>query len=346
MSSTFFGKGRIFLKISDLDLSFPLPGATILPVPGKGGRGLRPGRRQKGQKMKKIVLLFVLSLSLLLAACGSAAPAAQQPAAEAAEEIVVEEALADGQNPVMNFVGVYAPEISAAAKPQMLVECKGADSAAVTVMWPVSNGEVSCWTMTGKLDAETLTVDYTDGVHKTLVYGEDGKIASETGIYENGKGRVSFHAEDNTVVWIDEQDHTADELIFAFVVPQGAEADDPAFYSAFSAMEKGLLESYAQDIRQAFLDENWDFIADLAHFPILVNGVEYADRDAFLAFMSGCTLSDTARSEMEQETCHDMFYNGQGLCLGGGQVWLLDYSYMSENEPDLRIISLNDIVEK
>lgn len=344
MSSSFFRKPGFFLKNSELDLSFPLPGATILPVPGKGAAAFARGGGRKDRKMKKTALLFVLSLTLLLAACGSAAPAAQQPAAEEAQEIVVEEAPADGQNPVMNFVGVYAPEISSAAKPQMLVECKGADSAAITVMWPVSNGEVSCWTMTGKLDLDSLTVGYTDGVHKTLVYGEDGKLASETGIYENGKGSVSFHAEDNTVVWIDEQDHTADELIFAFVVPEAA--DDPDFYSAFSAMEKGLLESYARYIRQAFLDENWDFIADLAHYPILVNGAAYADRDAFLAYMSGCTLSDTARSEMEAEDCHDMFHNGQGLCMGAGQVWLLDYSYMSENEPELRIISLNDIVEK
>lgn len=292
--------------------------------------------------MKKIVLISVLSLALLLAACGGAA---QQPAAEPeAEEIIVSETAEDGQNPVMNFVGTYAPEITAASRPLMLVECKGADSAAVTVMWPDSNGEVNCWTMTGKLDTETLAVDYTDGVHKTVRYGEDGKIASETGIYENGKGRVIFQQADNSVTWIDEQDHVADDLVFAFVVPQAAE--DLDFYNGFSAMEKGLLESYAMDIRNACLDGNWEYIADLARFPILVNGTSYADREAFLSLMAESTFSDAARAELEQENCHDMFYNGQGLCLGGGQVWLLDPSYMTENEPTIQIISLNDIVSK
>lgn len=292
--------------------------------------------------MKKIVLISVLSLALLLAACGGTA---QQPAAETeAEEIIVSETAEDSQNPVMNFVGSYAPEITAAARPMMLVECKGADSAAITVMWPVSNGEVNCWTMTGKLDTETLAVDYTDGVHKTVRYGEDGKIASETGIYENGKGRVIFQQADNSVTWIDEQDHVADDLVFAFVVPQAAE--DLDFYNGFSAMEKGLLESYAMDIRNACLDGNWEYIADLARFPILVNGSSYADREAFLSLMAESTFSDAARAELEQENCHDMFYNGQGLCLGGGQVWLLDPSYMTENEPTIQIISLNDIVAK
>ena len=58
------------------------------------------------------------------------------------------------------------------------------------------------------------------------------------------------------------------------------------------------------------------------------------------------SLSDSARAELEQETCHDMFYNDQGLCLGGGQVWLLDPSYMTENDPSIQVISLNDIVSK
>ena len=140
----------------------------------------------------------------------------------------------------MNFVGVYAPEISSAAKPQMLVECKGADSAAVTVMWPAGNGEVSCWTMTGKLDLDTLTVDYTDGVHKTLLYGEDGKIASETGIYENGKGSLRFQADSNTVIWIDEQDHTADELVFAaFQYGNAPEARGSRFLQRLQRHGKG-----------------------------------------------------------------------------------------------------------
>ena len=62
--------------------------------------------------------------------------------------------------------------------------------------------------------------------------------------------------------------------------------------------------------------------------------------------MAESTFSDAARAELEQENCHDMFYNGQGLCLGSGQVWLLDPSYMTENEPTIQIISLNDIVTK
>jgi hypothetical protein len=157
----------------------------------------------------------------------------------------------------MNFVGTYAPEIRSAAKPLMLVECKGADSAAVTVMWPVSNGEVNCWTMTGKLDTETLTVDYTDGVHKTLLYGEDGKIASETGIYENGKGRVIFQQTPNTVTWIDEQDHVADELSFAFVVPQAAEDLDWAIRSGASPEAvRQIDEDYARLIGTMAVEQN------------------------------------------------------------------------------------------
>ena len=296
--------------------------------------------------MEKIVLASVLILALLLAACGGAA---RQPAAEPeAEEIIVSETAEettpaeqsapaeDGQNPVMNFVGTYA-----AGRPSITVACDGMDGARFTVYWSSSAWEHSEWTMSGKLDLDTLTVRYTDCVRKDVTANEDGSLFASSIVYENGSGSISFLAEENALTWNDEQEHMADELVFRFTA-----TEDPAYYSAFSAMDKGALEAFAMEIRNAYLAEDWAAIADHARYPIMVNGTGYADRESFLAFMEGCTLSDTARTEMTSEFCHDMFYNGQGLCLGSGQVWLLDPSYMTENEPTLQVISLNDIVAK
>ena len=33
------------------------------------------------------------------------------------------------------------------------------------------------------------------------------------------------------------------------------------------------------------------------------------------------------------EDCLDMFVNGQGICMGSGQVWLNDPNYMTDAEP-------------
>ena len=49
------------------------------------------------------------------------------------------------------------------------------------------------------------------------------------------------------------------------------------------------------------------------------------------------------RKAMEDEDCHDMFFNGQGLCLGSGEVWLLDTSYFTDKTPEIKIISINGV---
>ena len=44
--------------------------------------------------------------------------------------------------------------------------------------------------------------------------------------------------------------------------------------------------------------------------------------------------------------CLDMFVNGQGICMGSGQVWLNDPNYMTDAEPQLQIIAISGIVDQ
>ena len=37
---------------------------------------------------------------------------------------------------------------------------------------------------------------------------------------------------------------------------------------------------------------------------------------------------------MVNETCHNMFFNGQGICLGDGEIWIIDPGYMTDAEPE------------
>ena len=46
------------------------------------------------------------------------------------------------------------------------------------------------------------------------------------------------------------------------------------------------------------------------------------------------------------ENLLDMFVNGQGLCMGSGQVWLNDPGYMTDKEPELKIIAISGIVDQ
>ena len=130
-----------------------------------------------------------------------AAPEASEPAA-------------DGQNPIMNFIGLYA-------KDRCSIEVSAADEkdgAEFLVRWGSSAAEHSEWHMSGTFDTETLTVNYDNCEKKDVVFKEDGTIESETVVYENGKGSFTFSEGDASLIWNDEEEHQADDMIFGWAL--------------------------------------------------------------------------------------------------------------------------------
>ena len=158
--------------------------------------------------MKKMFsVLLALAMLFSLAACAARnEPAGSEPAGSepAGSEPAASE---DGQNPVMNFVGNYACD-----RASILVEADGADGAKLSVTWGSSAWEHSEWTMSGKFDPDTLTIEYSDCVRKDVAFAEDGSVASETVVYENGMGTVHF--ENDNLYWKDDEEHMADDMVF------------------------------------------------------------------------------------------------------------------------------------
>lgn len=99
------------------------------------------------------------------------------------------------------------------------------------------------------------------------------------------------------------------------------------------------------EIRQAYLEEKWYALADMIRYPITINETVLADADAFLEYMEDKTVHESDRQAMMDEDLLDMFVNGQGICMGSGQVWLNDPNYMTDQEPELQIIAISGIVE-
>lgn len=151
--------------------------------------------------MKKLTaLLTAVLLTFSLTACKTDTAAA--PAAE------------DGQNPVMNFVGVYECD-----RASILVEAKGQNEAAFTVNWGSSASENTEWTMSGTFDEEGLYVYYSDCVRRDLVYNEDGSIKEETKVYTGGKGSIIFKDDGAlTLTWDDQAEHAADGMTFTYLL--------------------------------------------------------------------------------------------------------------------------------
>ena len=129
--------------------------------------------------------------------------------------------------------------------------------------------------------------------------------------------------------------------------PPDTADQDAAYYSPITAMDKSEVEAMAARIRQAYLNGDWAAISTMIRYPITIYpGTEIGDASAFLDFMDGKKVDESDRLAMEQETCTDMFFNGDdGICLGSGQVWLYDVHYLEDADPLLQITALNGIIE-
>ena len=297
--------------------------------------------------MKKLLMIAMACLLVLLAACGTAntVPASEAPAEPAAETS------GDGQNPVMNFVGVYG-----AGKGSILVEAEGERGAKITVTWANGAAEKSQWSMSGEFDEETLSVAYSNCTKTDLVFTDDVSDPVETVVYTDGTGRIVFAGERYALSWEDDQEHIADGTAFLggqqpAEEPEQAEnaaaEEDPDYYSPVTAMEKSEVERLAAAVREAYLAEDWAAIAGMIRYPInMYPDVKVNNAEEFLAYMDGKTVHESDRAVMEAESCRNMFFNGQGICFGDGEIWTNDIHYMTDEPPVLEIVAVSGIVEK
>ena len=152
----------------------------------------------------KRTLCLAAALILVISLCACGTNGAQSAGSEALPD--------GGQNPVMNFIGVYGHD-----RASVMVEADGTDGAKITVTWASSAAENSEWVMSGKFDPDALTVTYSDCVKTTYVWNEQGEIDSETVEYENGEGTITFaDGEALTLTWDDAQEHIADGTVFEY----------------------------------------------------------------------------------------------------------------------------------
>ena len=188
--------------------------------------------------------------------------------------------------------------------------------------------------------ANTMTAYRADGSAVVLEDCGDGTWKDADGLlYYLGEDGVLRARGAEDLYTVDPSDAEAN--------PADAAEEDTAYYSSVTAMDKSEVEALAAQIRQAYLDGDWTTISAMIRYPItMYPGTEIRDEAAFLSYMDGKMVDDSDLEAMEQETCTNMFFNGDdGICLGSGQVWLYDVHYMEDAEPLLQITALNGIVD-
>ena len=286
---------------------------------------------------KKVLAVLFVCMMLLLSACGGAAQAQEENTDEAAGP-------QDDQNPVMNFVGIYSMEYSTEA----LVEADGAEGAKITVTWAGSPWFHNQTVMSGPFDPETLTMTFTNATLTEYTYASDATITEEKTSYTDGKGHAVFNPADNTLTITEEFESGNMDTVYTWgPSPDMKYVSDPEHYAPVTAMDKFQVETVVGfNVRTYYLSENWYAMADMIRYPITINGTELTDADAFLGYMIDKTVSESDRDAMMEEDLLDMFVNGQGICMGSGQIWLNDPNYMTDKEPVLQIIAISGIVNR
>lgn len=295
--------------------------------------------------MKKLFAwIVVLALAFSLAGCGSE-PA--ETAAPAAEPQVTEEVLPaadDGQNPVMNFVGVYHLEDSVEA----LVEAEGKENAKITVTAAFSPWFQTQTVMSGRFDPDTLTMTFTNAVLTEYTYASDGSVTEEKPSYTDGAGKAVFDPKANALTITEEFPSGALENVYAWgPAPDMKTVTDPKHYASVTALDKFQVETVVGfNVRTDYLSENWYALADMIRYPITINDTVLNDADAFLGYMVDKTVSESAREAMLEEDTLDMTVDGEEICMGDGAIRLSDPNNKTDGEPKLEIIAIGGIVSR
>ena len=259
-------------------------------------------------------------------------------------ETPVEAGEEDGQNPVMNFIGVY----SSGKSKEALVEADGMENAKITVTSAYSPWYHTQTIMSGPFDADSLTVEFKNAVMTEYTYKTDGSEDDKNVLYKDVAGKAVFDYEKNTVTITEKTPSGEVKTEYSWgAAPDMKTVTDPDHYRGVTAMDKARIETViGYNVRSAYLKEDWKTLAGMIRYPITINKTELADSEAFLGYMIDKKVDESDRQAMNDETLLDMFVNGQGICMGSGQIWLNDPNYMTDKEPVLEIIAISGIVSK
>jgi len=152
-------------------------------------------------KMTALALTLIMAVTLGLSACGKSQE--------------------QSRNTATHFVGFYT-----CGRATVLIGDDGDKGMTASVTWSSSAAETSEWNMSGTFDPETMQFEYHDCIRTDYVYKENGDVDSETEVYVNGHGFMTFKEGDPlTLTWQDDQEDVAADMVFEYAEIPEEEAE-------------------------------------------------------------------------------------------------------------------------
>ncbi len=123
---------------------------------------------------------------------------------------------------------------------------------------------------------------------------------------------------------------------------------DGDYYSIATDMSSAVVENYATQIKQQFLQHDWPAISEEIAYPITISGITYNNSTEFLAASKSfdSSLDEAFFEALEEEDCKEMFCSWQGIMLGEtGQIWIGEVLDEENASQGLMITAVNDLLK-
>lgn len=138
--------------------------------------------------------------------------------------------------------------------------------------------------------------------------------------------------------------------------PEKAETADSSetpedYYASLTSLPASDVEAFARKVKEAYLSADWETISGMIQYPVtMYPNVSVANEEEFLAYMQDKAVEELTYENMKQESCSRMDYNGEGVSMSFGTVWIRDTGFNGieqVSDPSLKIFAITgfDTVE-
>lgn len=109
----------------------------------------------------------------------------------------------------------------------------------------------------------------------------------------------------------------------------------PGDYSVVTDIPAEDVETFALEVRKNVLEGDWEAFVQKVHYPIVIQDKTIGNAGGLTGLLIRNEVTEDFLQELRKESCNEMFCNWQGICMGGGQLWI------NEIGEELKITAIN-----